>query len=54
MATGGYFDPTVRGLLVTHGIWPPERNLERTVVRVDSLLDYVGFDKVSLGADNKI
>jgi thiamine biosynthesis lipoprotein len=23
-------------------------------VRVDSLLDYVGFDKVSLGADNKI
>jgi len=48
----GYFDPTVGVLVKRMGIWP-RTELEMDSVRVDSLLDYVGFDKVSLGADNK-
>lgn len=52
-ATDGYFDPTV-GVLVNAWGFGPGTELEMDSVRVDSLLDYVGFDKVSLGADNKI
>ena len=52
-ASGGYFDPTV-GVLVDAWGFGPGAALEMDSLRVDSLLAYVGFEKVSLGADNRI
>ncbi len=46
-ATDGYFDPTV-GVLVNAWGFGPERKIEMDSVKIDSLLKYVGFDKVSL------
>lgn len=51
--SGGYFDPTV-GILVNAWGFGPGRELEMNGKRVDSLLDYVGFDKVNITPDNKI
>lgn len=52
-ASGGYFDPTV-GVLVNAWGFGPGKELEMNGKRVDSLLDYVGFNKVSITPDNKI
>ena len=49
-ATDGYFDPTV-GVLVNAWGFGPERKIEMDSVKIDSLLKYVGFDKVSLSKD---
>ena len=52
-ATEGYFDPTV-GPLVNAWGFGPEKTLEMTPSRVDSLMAYVGFSKVSLLPSGKI
>lgn len=52
-ATEGYFDPTV-GVLVNAWGFGPGTELVMDSLRVDSLLDYVGFNKVSITSDNKI
>lgn len=52
-ASGGYFDPTV-GPLVNAWGFGPEKALEMTPDRVDSLMAYVGFSKVSLLPSGKI
>tara|TARA_B110000971_G_C19967932_1_gene481189 strand:- start:369 stop:1388 length:1020 start_codon:yes stop_codon:yes gene_type:complete len=52
-ASGGYFDPTV-GPLVNAWGFGPEKALEMTPKRVDSLMAYVGFSKVSLLPSGKI
>lgn len=52
-ATDGYFDPTV-GVLVNAWGFGPGTEMKMDSVRVDSLLGYVGFDKVSIRADNRI
>lgn len=52
-ATDGYFDPTV-GVLVNAWGFGPGTALEMDSIKVDSLLDYVGFNKVSINSDNKI
>lgn len=52
-ATDGYFDPTV-GVLVNAWGFGPGTALEMDSVKVDSLLDYVGFNKVAINTDNKI
>ena len=52
-ATDGYFDPTV-GVLVNAWGFGPGTVMKMDSVRVDSLLDFVGFDKVSISSDNKI
>ena len=52
-ATEGYFDPTV-GPLVNAWGFGPEKALEMTPKRVDSLMTYVGFSKVSLLPSGKI
>lgn len=52
-ASGGYFDPTV-GVLVNAWGFGPGKELEMNGKRVDSLLDYVGFDKVRITPDNRI
>jgi len=52
-ATNGYFDPTV-GVLVNSWGFGPGKELEMTNARVDSLLQYVGLDKVEIAPDNRI
>lgn len=51
--TNGYFDPTV-GVLVDAWGFGPGTAIELDSSRVDSLLNYVGFDKVNLTIDQKI
>ena len=52
-ATDGYFDPTV-GVLVNAWGFGPGTELEMDSIKVDSLLDYVGFNKVAINSDNRI
>ncbi|WP_026811727.1 FAD:protein FMN transferase [Arenibacter latericius] len=52
-ATEGYFDPTV-GALVNAWGFGPGKELEMNRERVDSLLQYVGFNKVNLTPEHKI
>lgn len=52
-ATGGYFDPTV-GVLVDAWGFGPGAALEMDSTVVDSLLRYVGFDKLKLGPDGRL
>ncbi|WP_373516981.1 FAD:protein FMN transferase [Pricia sp.] len=51
--TDGYFDPTVGVLVDAWGFGPGEQ-MELDSVRIDSLLDFVGFDKVTLEDQNTI
>ncbi|WP_072764517.1 FAD:protein FMN transferase [Arenibacter nanhaiticus] len=51
--TDGYFDPTVGSLVNAWGFGPGEQ-IELDSIKVDSLLDFVGFNKVLLTAENKI
>jgi len=51
--TDGYFDPTV-GILVNAWGFGPEGKIDMDSVRVDSLMEYVGFDKVFLTDSNKV
>ncbi|MCB0371830.1 MAG: FAD:protein FMN transferase [Muricauda sp.] len=52
-ASNGYFDPTVGVLANAWGFGPGEQ-LELDSLRVDSLLGYVGWDKVKMNSDNTI
>lgn len=51
--TDGYFDPTV-GVLVNAWGFGPGEPIELDSARVDSLLDYVGFDKVRMTVQNRV
>ncbi|MEH6681876.1 MAG: FAD:protein FMN transferase [Sediminicola sp.] len=51
--TFGYFDPTV-GTLVNAWGFGPGKQLELDSLKVDSLMRYVGFGKVSMSDDNRI
>lgn len=51
--TGGYFDPTV-GILVNAWGFGPGEMQELDSTKVDSLLHYVGLEKVTLMADQTI
>lgn len=51
--TNGYFDPTV-GVLVNAWGFGPGKQIQLDSAKVDSLMNYVGFDKVRLTAKNKI
>ena len=51
--TEGYFDPTV-GVLVNAWGFGPGEQLKMDSTRVDSLMNYVGFDKVMLTETNKV
>jgi len=51
--TKGYFDPTV-GTLVNAWGFGPGKQIELDSAKVDSLLRYVGFNKVSLNQNNQI
>lgn len=52
-ATNGYFDPTV-GVLVNAWGFGPGRKITMDSTKVDSLLNFVGFDKVDISAENRI
>ncbi len=52
-ASDGYFDPTVGVLANAWGFGPGEQ-MELDSLRVDSLLAYVGWDKVAINKDNTI
>jgi len=51
--TSGYFDPTVGTLVNAWGFGPGEQ-IALDSAKVDSLLQYVGFEKVALKADGRI
>ncbi len=52
-ATDGYFDPTV-GTLVNAWGFGPEHQITMDSTRIDSLLHFVGFEKVSLTSNGQI
>lgn len=52
-ASRGYFDPTVGVLADAWGFGPGE-GLELDSLKVDSLLDYVGWEKVRLNRDHTV
>ena len=52
-STKGYFDPTV-GVLVDAWGFGPGKQIVLDSAKVDSLLDYVGFEKVGITDDNRI
>lgn len=52
-ATNGYFDPTI-GILVDAWGFGPGEQVPLDSVKVDSLLRYVGFNKVNLTSENRI
>jgi len=51
--TDGYFDPTV-GTLVNAWGFGPGKQIDLDSIRVDSLMQFVGFDKVSLTSEGTI
>lgn len=51
--TNGYFDPTV-GILVNAWGFGPGKQIALDSTRVDSLMQFVGFDKVSLSLDKTV
>lgn len=51
--TNGFFDPTV-GTLVNAWGFGPERQISMDSLKIDSLLNFVGLDKVSLDDSNHV
>ena len=51
--TNGYFDPTV-GALVNAWGFGPGRKIDMDSVRVDSIMSFVGFNKVQLNEKNQV
>ncbi|PIF00441.1 MAG: thiamine biosynthesis protein ApbE [Maribacter sp.] len=51
--TDGYFDPTV-GIMVNAWGFGPGKTVAMDSVKVDSLMQYVGLDKVRLTEDHKV
>lgn len=50
----GYFDPTVGNLVNAYG-FGPDKNLDSlSFSEIDSILQYVGFNKLELTSDNRI
>lgn len=52
--SGGYFDPTVGKIVNVFGFGPEKGQEKVDQHEIDSLLTYVGFNKLELSQDNKI
>ena len=52
--TDGYFDPTVGNLVNAYGFGPDKRLDVLDSKTIDSLLQYVGFNKLKLTSENRI
>lgn len=53
-ATNGYFDPTVGPLVNAYGFGPSGRSSGIDSTQIDSILQFVGFDKLTLTPDLKL
>lgn len=54
LESNGYFDPTVGNLVNAYGFGPEHQSDNLSQTEIDSMLQYVGFDKLKLTAENKI
>ncbi|WP_121667093.1 FAD:protein FMN transferase [Mesonia aquimarina] len=52
--SNGFFDPTVGNLVNFYGFGADKFNLEKSTEKLDSLMQFVGFDKVKLNHDGRI
>lgn len=52
--TNGLFDPTIGVLVNAYGFGPSHQRKDLNQLQIDSLLNYVGFDKVKLNTDKTI
>lgn len=52
--TNGLFDPTIGVLVNAYGFGPKKQKIDLNSVKIDSLLLYVGFDKVRLNKNGTI
>lgn len=52
--TEGLFDPTIGVLVNAYGFGPKKQKIELNPAKIDSLLQYVGFDKVRLNENRTI
>ncbi len=52
--TFGYFDPTVGDLVNLYGLGPKKMEVKVDSTAIDSLMNFVGLDKVSITTENKI
>lgn len=52
--TDGLFDPTIGVLVNAYGFGPKKQKIELNPTKIDSLLQYVGFDKVRLNENRTI
>uniref|UniRef100_UPI0040482304 FAD:protein FMN transferase n=1 Tax=Flavobacterium sp. TaxID=239 RepID=UPI0040482304 len=52
--TEGLFDPTIGVLVNAYGFGPNRQHKNLNQTQIDSLLNYVGFDKINLNSDNTI
>lgn len=50
----GYFDPTVGNLVNAYGFGPEKGFKELSETKIDSMMQYVGFEKLELSEDNKL
>lgn len=53
-ATNGLFDPTIGILVNAYGFGPTKEKIDLNPLKIDSLLTYVGFDKVRLNDDKTV
>ncbi|GGE35778.1 FAD:protein FMN transferase [Psychroflexus planctonicus] len=52
--TDGYFDPSVGILVNAYGFGPVKYNIQMNDKNIDSLMTFVGFDKVIMDANNHV
>jgi thiamine biosynthesis lipoprotein len=52
--SGGYFDPTVGDLVNLYGFGPEKAPKELDSATVDSLMQFVGFDKIQISEEGKV
>ena len=52
--TDGFFDPTIGVLVNAYGFGPVKEKIDLNPSKIDSLLTFVGFDKVKLNEDKTI
>jgi FAD:protein FMN transferase len=52
--TNGLFDPTIGVLVNAYGFGPSKKAIELNQHKIDSLLQFVGFDKVKLNDDKTV
>lgn len=50
----GYFDPTVGNLVNFYGFGPEREEIVIDSVRIDSLMQYVGLDKIKISPEGKV